>query len=115
MTMMLAHAITLSFECKGKDTIEVANLETRTRRVLVEEGLLQPRGITLHPGIGKIFWSDRDRSLQPNCFPCTNRVTKKWPGENMHAGWPSKFASKLNRRLKKLKETRLFINPDTLL
>ena len=33
----------------GKTTVEVANLETRKRKVLVSDGLVNPRGIAVHP------------------------------------------------------------------
>ncbi|XP_015431695.1 PREDICTED: nidogen-2 [Dufourea novaeangliae] len=45
----------------GKTTVEVANLETRKRKVLVSDGLVNPRGIAVHPYRGKIFWSDWNR------------------------------------------------------
>ena len=31
------------------------------RAVLLEEDLESPRGIALHPGIGRMFWTDWDR------------------------------------------------------
>ncbi|XP_046419384.1 nidogen isoform X1 [Neodiprion fabricii] len=46
----------------NKKTVEVANLDTRKRKVLVSEGLVNPRGITAHPYRGKIFWSDWNRA-----------------------------------------------------
>ncbi|XP_047508934.1 nidogen [Pieris napi] len=46
-----------------KVTIEVANLDTKVRKVLfAKEGIYNPRGIAVHPGKGKIFWSDWNRS-----------------------------------------------------
>ncbi|XP_076628478.1 nidogen isoform X5 [Colletes latitarsis] len=45
----------------GKTTVEVANLETKKRKVLVSDGLVYPRGIAVHPYRGKIFWSDWNR------------------------------------------------------
>ncbi|XP_045494684.1 nidogen [Colias croceus] len=46
-----------------KLTIEVANLDTKVRKVLFsKEGIFNPRGIAVHPGRGKIFWSDWKRS-----------------------------------------------------
>ncbi|XP_015604569.1 nidogen-2 isoform X3 [Cephus cinctus] len=41
-----------------KKTVEVANLNTKKRKVLVDEGLMNPRGMAVHPYRGKIFWSD---------------------------------------------------------
>jgi len=44
--------------------IEVASLEDGTRRRLLGEEQVaprSPRGIAVHPGIGKVFWSDWDR------------------------------------------------------
>ncbi|XP_076766279.1 nidogen [Xylocopa sonorina] len=45
-----------------KKSIEVANLETKKRKVLVSDGLVNPRGIAVHPYRGKIFWSDWNRA-----------------------------------------------------
>nr|XP_050849041.1 nidogen-like isoform X3 [Vespula vulgaris] len=46
----------------GKATVEVASLETKKRKVLVSDGLVNPRGIAVHPYRGKIFWSDWNRA-----------------------------------------------------
>ncbi|XP_078048195.1 nidogen isoform X3 [Augochlora pura] len=46
----------------GNATVEVANLETKKRKVLVSDGLVNPRGIAVHPFRGKIFWSDWNRA-----------------------------------------------------
>ncbi|XP_076672085.1 nidogen isoform X2 [Andrena cerasifolii] len=46
----------------GRTTVEVANLETKKRKVLVSDGLGNPRGIAVHPYRGKIFWSDWSRT-----------------------------------------------------
>lgn len=40
----------------------MANLETKKRKVLVSDGLVNPRGIAVHPYRGKIFWSDWNRA-----------------------------------------------------
>ena len=62
----------------GKDTIEVANMDEKTRLVrngnsselfqilfsrytLLEGELESPRGIAVHPAIGRMFWTDWDR------------------------------------------------------
>ncbi|KAG6455522.1 hypothetical protein O3G_MSEX009239 [Manduca sexta] len=46
-----------------KLTIEVANLDTKVRKVLFAvNGIVNPRGIAVHPQRGKIFWSDWNRS-----------------------------------------------------
>ncbi|XP_063989907.1 nidogen isoform X2 [Diachasmimorpha longicaudata] len=45
----------------GRGTIEVASLETKKRKVLISDGLVNPRGIAVHPYRGKIFWSDWNR------------------------------------------------------
>ncbi|XP_031781812.1 nidogen isoform X2 [Nasonia vitripennis] len=42
----------------GNETIEVAHLDTKKRKILFSEGLINPRGIAVHPYRGKIFWSD---------------------------------------------------------
>ncbi|XP_014478375.1 PREDICTED: nidogen-2 isoform X2 [Dinoponera quadriceps] len=46
----------------GKTTVEVASLLTKKRKVLVSDGLVNPRGIAVHPYRGKIFWSDWNRA-----------------------------------------------------
>ncbi|XP_047349033.1 nidogen-like isoform X1 [Vespa velutina] len=46
----------------GKATVEVASLETKKRKVLVSDGLVNPRGIAVHPYQGKVFWSDWNRA-----------------------------------------------------
>ncbi|XP_041987449.1 nidogen [Aricia agestis] len=46
-----------------KLTIEVANIDTKVRKVLFRgDGIYNPRGIVVHPSRGKIFWSDWNRS-----------------------------------------------------
>ncbi|CAG5058827.1 unnamed protein product [Parnassius apollo] len=46
-----------------KLTIEVANLDRKTRKVLFSaDGIVNPRGIAVHPQRGKIFWSDWNRA-----------------------------------------------------
>lgn len=45
-----------------KDTVEVAYLETKQRRVLINTRLVNPRGIAVHPTRGLLFWSDWDRA-----------------------------------------------------
>lgn len=44
---------------KGTDTVEVARLDGRHRRVLLRGGLAEPRGLALNPSAGY--------SLCPNC------------------------------------------------
>ncbi|XP_025991116.1 nidogen isoform X2 [Solenopsis invicta] len=46
----------------GKTTVEVASLVTKKRKVLISDGLVNPRGIAVHPYRGKIFWSDWNRA-----------------------------------------------------
>ncbi|VVC93154.1 unnamed protein product [Leptidea sinapis] len=46
-----------------KLSIEVANLDSKVRKVLFSKvEIYNPRGIAVHPGKGKIFWSDWNRS-----------------------------------------------------
>ncbi|XP_049867994.1 nidogen [Pectinophora gossypiella] len=46
-----------------KLTIEVANLDTKLRKVLFSrDGITNPRGIVVHPQRGKVFWSDWNRA-----------------------------------------------------
>jgi len=35
-----------------KDTLEVANLDNKRRKVIVSEGLVNPRGVAVHPARG---------------------------------------------------------------
>ena len=51
----------------GKRTIEVASLEERAVAgqnvvTLIDEGLTNPRGIAVHPTLGRLFWTDWDRA-----------------------------------------------------
>ncbi|XP_045762403.1 prolow-density lipoprotein receptor-related protein 1-like [Maniola jurtina] len=43
---------------KGTDTVEVARLDGRHRRVLLRRGLSEPRALALLPAAGLLFWSD---------------------------------------------------------
>ncbi|XP_023209817.1 prolow-density lipoprotein receptor-related protein 1-like [Centruroides sculpturatus] len=43
---------------KGKDTIEVSKLNGRFRKVLIREGLQEPRAIALDPYQGYMYWTD---------------------------------------------------------
>nr|CAD7444675.1 unnamed protein product [Timema bartmani] len=45
----------------SKDTLEVAGLDSQLRKTLVSEGLVNPRGVVVHPTRGKVFWSDWNR------------------------------------------------------
>lgn len=45
-----------------RDTVEVANLETKQRRALINTKLVNPRGIAVYPTRGLLFWSDWDRA-----------------------------------------------------
>ncbi|XP_057336518.1 nidogen-like isoform X1 [Microplitis mediator] len=47
----------------GKGTVEVAHLGTKKRKVIISDGLVNPRGIAVHPYRGKIFWSDWNRVM----------------------------------------------------
>lgn len=40
----------------GKGTVEVANLDTKKRKVLINEGLVNPRGIAAHPYRGFVYF-----------------------------------------------------------
>ena len=42
----------LYFTDSGKRTVEVVNVDTMVRRVLVEDYLKNPRGIAVHPTMG---------------------------------------------------------------
>lgn len=42
--------------------VEVASLDLpRRRKIIATEGLVNPRGIAVHPSQGKVFWSDWNR------------------------------------------------------
>ncbi|XP_065578254.1 prolow-density lipoprotein receptor-related protein 1-like isoform X3 [Artemia franciscana] len=43
---------------KGTDTIEVAKLDGRFRKILIHSGLQEPRAIALDPYHGYLYWSD---------------------------------------------------------
>ena len=43
---------TIYWTDSGKDTIEVASLTKQYRKTLISEGLDNPRGIAVHPGLG---------------------------------------------------------------
>ncbi len=43
---------------KGSDTIEVSNLNGEYRKILVRDGLMEPRAIAVDPQSGYMFWSD---------------------------------------------------------
>lgn len=42
----------------GTDRIEVSKLNGMSRRILINEGLVEPRAIALAPQLGWMFWSD---------------------------------------------------------
>ncbi|KAL3211188.1 hypothetical protein MRX96_000868 [Rhipicephalus microplus] len=44
------------------DTVEVASLDGAYHHVIVNTGLVNPRGIAVHPALGRLYWSDWDRS-----------------------------------------------------
>ncbi|XP_075238130.1 LDL receptor protein 1 isoform X2 [Lycorma delicatula] len=43
---------------KGLDTIEVSRLDGRFRKVILREGLQEPRAITVHPQQAYVYWTD---------------------------------------------------------
>ncbi|KAH6928128.1 hypothetical protein HPB50_012119 [Hyalomma asiaticum] len=43
------------------DTVEVASLDGVYHHVIVNTGLVNPRGIAVHPALGRLYWSDWDR------------------------------------------------------
>lgn len=43
---------------KGTDTLEVSRLDGRHRRVLLRDGLQDPRALALLPARGWMYWSD---------------------------------------------------------
>ena len=45
----------------GREGIQVASLGDGTRLSLLEGELESPRSIAVHPGLGRMFWLDKDR------------------------------------------------------
>lgn len=45
----------------ANDIVSVASIKDGKQRTVVEEGLVNPRGIAVHPGFGLLFWSDWNR------------------------------------------------------
>ncbi|CAG2110813.1 unnamed protein product, partial [Medioppia subpectinata] len=43
---------------KGKDSIEVSRLDGKFRKVLIKDGLEEPRAIVLNPFDGYLYWTD---------------------------------------------------------
>ncbi|XP_069945612.1 nidogen isoform X2 [Cherax quadricarinatus] len=43
------------------DVISVAAIKDGKQRVVIKDGLVNPRGIAVHPGLGLLFWSDWNR------------------------------------------------------
>ncbi len=43
---------------KKTDTIEVSKLDGRFRKILLHEGLQEPRAIALDPSQGYLYWTD---------------------------------------------------------
>mgnify|MGYP001166999600 FL=1 len=43
---------------KGSDTIEVSDLDGNYRKILLNQGLQEPRAIAVDPNYGLMFWSD---------------------------------------------------------
>ncbi|XP_023331515.1 nidogen-2 isoform X4 [Eurytemora carolleeae] len=45
----------------GAETIHVISLDNKIRYKIVEDRMDSPRGIAVHPSLGKIYWTDWDR------------------------------------------------------
>ena len=45
-----------------RDVIEVMKLDGTEQKVLINTDLVEPRGIVLHPELGKMYWSDWSRT-----------------------------------------------------
>ena len=45
----------------GTRTINVANLDTKGTKILLDEKLKNPRGIAVDPSSSRLFWTDWDR------------------------------------------------------
>ncbi|ESN93588.1 hypothetical protein HELRODRAFT_180677 [Helobdella robusta] len=73
---------------KLKDTIEVSKLDGRYRKILVREGLEEPRAIVLHPFKGLLFYTDwgDDAHIGRMGMDGTNR--KNIIGSDV-LGWPN--------------------------
>ena len=44
-----------------EDSIQVARLDSRNSKTLIKDGLVDPRGIVVHPGLGRLYWTDWNR------------------------------------------------------
>ncbi|XP_045101280.1 nidogen-like [Portunus trituberculatus] len=45
----------------ANDVVSVASIKDGKQRTIIKEGLVNPRGIAVHPGLGLLFWSDWNR------------------------------------------------------
>lgn len=80
----------------GTDRIEVSRLDGKFRRVLLYEGLAEPRAIALAPDHGWIFWSDWNER-QPKIERAALDGTQRLVIVSGSLGWPNGVTLDLER------------------
>jgi low-density lipoprotein receptor-related protein 1 (alpha-2-macroglobulin receptor) len=72
---------------KGTDTIEVAKLDGRFRKVLIDANLQEPRAITLDPRHGNMYWTDW--GLEPYIGKAGMDGSNRQQIVTKNLGWPN--------------------------
>ncbi|BFZ13036.1 hypothetical protein BsWGS_16075 [Bradybaena similaris] len=79
----------------AKATLEVANYDGSGRRILIGDGLVNPRGIVVDPVFGFVFWADQGtKRIERSCLDGNERkvVVDKdlaWPNQ-MAVSYPTR-------------------------
>ncbi|KAK9679907.1 Low-density lipoprotein receptor repeat class B [Popillia japonica] len=72
---------------KGLDTLEVSTIDGKYRRVLVAEGLEEPRAVALNPLKGYMYWSDWGKDVHIGKAGMDGSNPQMIIRENL--GWPN--------------------------
>lgn len=80
----------------GTDRIEVTGLDGRYRRVLLHEGLAEPRAVAVAPDLGWIFWSDWNEK-QPKIERAELDGSRRKVIVSGALGWPNGVTLDLER------------------